>query len=356
MANVTFLEPSGSNLLSNQISRTGLTNLTVTRNSAPWINSNYPEAMGLYGANMAFSDNGYYLNQQTVKGDAEVFYSHTNRSGRTFKVRVHIYNCSASSVTVQRTNEGHSVGWTTSANAVKEYFQGGNVATYNLASGASAWLTDEITVPAGQPVSGMIHLNATNNIIVTVYAYFNASTIKGTEVAFPFNDISEVYTGLGTGYFLTFNHKSLSAAKTKVSALASAPYAYAVNSGDAGEVNPNEMVPIHILGTDEIAAVGATHSNIGNWGAHNYHIIKFTNDTSSAATIYGYIGSNLIGNTQVINRGGVVKSATLNGDTGKFQWRWCRVDLDAGEDIEFDFQQVLASYGASASIMRWELA
>ena len=41
MASVTFLEPSGSNLLSTQISRTGLTNLNVTRNSAPWINSNY---------------------------------------------------------------------------------------------------------------------------------------------------------------------------------------------------------------------------------------------------------------------------------------------------------------------------
>ena len=56
MASVTFLEPSGSNLLSSQISRTGLTNLNVTRNNAPWINSNYPEAMGLYGANMAFAE------------------------------------------------------------------------------------------------------------------------------------------------------------------------------------------------------------------------------------------------------------------------------------------------------------
>ena len=59
MASVTFLEPSGSNLLSTQISRTGLTNLNVTRNSAPWINSNYPEAMGLDGGNMAFADNGH---------------------------------------------------------------------------------------------------------------------------------------------------------------------------------------------------------------------------------------------------------------------------------------------------------
>ena len=356
MASVTFLEPSGSNLLSSQISRTGLTNLNVTRNNAPWINSNYPEAMGLYGANMAFAEHGYYINQQTIKGDAEIFYSHTNHSGRAFKFRIHIYNCSASSVTVKRTNVGHSSGWTTAAEPIKEYFEGGTK-TFTLASGASAWLTDEYSIGASVvPFSGMVHLNASNNIVVTEYAYFNVSAVKGTEIAFPFNTSSQVYTGLGTGYFITFNHKSLSSAKTKVSALASKPYAYAVNSGDPGEVNPNEMVPIKILGTNETAQLGGTYNNIGNWGAHNYHIIQFTNDTSKAATIYGYIGSNKTGNTQVINRGGVVKSARLNADTGKYQWRWCKVDLAAGESIDFDFQQILASYGSSASIMRWELA
>lgn len=355
MASVTFLEPSGSNLLSTQISRTGLTNLNVTRNSAPWINSNYPEAMGLDGGNMAFADNGHFINQQTVKGDAEVFYSHTNHSGRTFYFSVHIFNCSASTVTVKRTNEGHSVGWTTAADAVKGYFNG-NAATFTLASGASAWLIDEIKVPNGSPFSGMIHLNASNSIIVTEYAYFDYDTIDGEETLFKFIDTSEVYTGIGTGYFITFNHKLLSADRTKVSALASKPYAYAVNSGNAGEINPNEMVPIKILGENKTAQVGGKYSNIGNWGTHNYHIIQFTNDTSRAATIYGYIGSNPLGNTQVINRGGVVKSARLNTDTGKFQWRWCKVDLAAGESVEFDFQQILASYGSSASIMRWELA
>ena len=45
MASVTFLEPSGSNLLSSQISRTGLTNLSVTRNMASRIYSNYPEGI-----------------------------------------------------------------------------------------------------------------------------------------------------------------------------------------------------------------------------------------------------------------------------------------------------------------------
>jgi len=357
MASVTFLEPSSSNLLSSQISRTGLTNLSVTRNNAPWINSNYPEAIGYKGANMAFAENGYYINQQTIKGDAEIFYSHTNHLKKAFKFRIHIYNCSASSVTVKRTNVGHSSGWDTAAEPIKEYFKGGTK-TFTLASGGSAWLTDEyyIDVPTDMlPFSGMVHLNASNNIIVTEYAYFNVSAVKGTETEFPFNKDSKEYTGLGTGYFITFNHKSLSAAKTKVSALASKPYAYAVNSDRLGEINPNEMVPIKILGTNETAQLGGEYSNLGNWGAHNYHIIQFTNDTSKAATIYGYIGSNETGNTQVINRGGVVKSARLDQKTGKYQWRWCKVDLAAGESIDFDFQQILASYGPAASIMRWEL-
>ena len=158
MAPVTFLEPSGSNLLSSQISRTGLTNLSVTRNNAPWINSNYPEAIGYKGANMAFAENGYYINQQTIKGDAEIFYSHTNHLKKAFKFRIHIYNCSASSVTVKRTNVGHSSGWDTAAEPIKEYFKGGTK-TFTLASGGSAWLTDEyyIDVPTDMlPFSGMV--------------------------------------------------------------------------------------------------------------------------------------------------------------------------------------------------------
>lgn len=355
---VTFLEPSGSNLLTADIPQTSRNlKLTVTRNNAPWINSNYPEAVGAYGTNLSLAEYGYYVNQQRVKGDAEIFYSHTNHTGKTLKFRIHIYNCSASTVTVKRTNMGYSSGWTTPADAVKGYFAG-NGQNFTLASGASAWLTPEysITGNGNTPFTGMVHFNASNDIIVTEYMYYNASAVKGTEKAYPFNTNSKVYTGIGTGYFITFNHKSAAADRTKVSSLAKQPYIYTVNDPDINFTNNNEMVPIKILGTNETAQVGGSYGNIGNWGAHNYHVIKFTNDTSQKAVIYGYIASNLnSGNTQVINRGGVIKSARLNRDTGKRQWKWCKVELNPEQSEEFDFQQIVASYGDAASVMKWEL-
>ena len=365
MSSVKFLEPSGSNLSSEQIPRTNLTNITVSRNvDSPWIFSNYPEALYIGNDKSPLADgctqekNGYYINQQQVSGETEIFYSHTNCSGKVLKFRIHIYNCTDKPVTVNRTNMGHYCGWSYPENAVKEYFKG-NSATFTLPSGGSAWLTPEYTISVGNPFTGMVRLVASNDIIVTEYLYIDPNKINGYEVAYPEDLSSYVITGIGHGNFITFNHALRSADETKVSTLKSRPYVYATNSHNKGEVNPNELVPIKLLGTD-IIADGKNqdyhYNDLGNYCAHNYHIIKFTNDTLKPATIYGYIGSDGIGNTQVINRGGVIKSAKLDLDTGVFQWRWCQVDLAAGESVQFDFQQLVASYGAAASIMKWALA
>lgn len=51
-----------------------------------------------------------------------------------------------------------------------------------------------------------------------------------------------------------------------------------------------------------------------------------------------------------------VKSARLSADTtGKFTWKWCKVVLAAGESFTFDYQQILASYGAAATFHEWSL-
>lgn len=80
-----MLSPSGSNLsTSKTIDTEKRTRLTVTRNSNPWIYSNYPEAIGKNGKGLALAENGYFLNQQTISGTAEVFYSHTITLERDF--------------------------------------------------------------------------------------------------------------------------------------------------------------------------------------------------------------------------------------------------------------------------------
>ena len=101
-----MLSPSGSNLsTSKTIDTEKRTRLTVTRNSNPWIYSNYPEAIGKNGKGLALAENGYFLNQQTISGTAEVFYSHTNYTGKRLYVGIQAYNGSSKSVTVTCTNQ-----------------------------------------------------------------------------------------------------------------------------------------------------------------------------------------------------------------------------------------------------------
>ncbi len=363
MANFTFLDQNGSNLIANAIpyNWNSVTKLNVTRNSAPWIYSNYPEGIA---ENSALTENGYYINQQRIKGEAEIFFSHRNDTYKELRFRIHIFNCSASAVTVKRTNIGFTSGWGKADVAVRQYFSGDNK-TFTLASGASNWLTDEYKIaarttgsPLGLPFSGMVRLEASNDIIVTEYAYHAGVNFTGNEENFEYNG-SQEYTGLGTGNFITFNHKLNNSDQTKVSALKLKPYIYTINHDQSARSNTNEIVPIKLVGTNLTADINSptlSLRNLGNWCAHNYHIIKFTNDTNAQATIYEYISSNEgAGNTQVINRGGIIKSASLTSDTGKKQWRWCKLILNAGESYEFDFQQILASYGESASMMKWSL-
>ena len=113
----------GSNLsTSKTIDTEKRTRLTVTRNSNPWIYSNYPEAIGKNGKGLALAENGYFLNQQTISGTAEVFYSHTNYTGKRLYVGIQAYNSSSKSVTVTCQNYGDSSGWYKSINAVKNFF------------------------------------------------------------------------------------------------------------------------------------------------------------------------------------------------------------------------------------------
>ena len=77
MASFEFLSPSGSNLTNGVIAATNCMKLKVTRNTAPWIYSNYPEAIGRGGKGKAIADpdakgNKYFINQQKVSGSGEV--------------------------------------------------------------------------------------------------------------------------------------------------------------------------------------------------------------------------------------------------------------------------------------------
>lgn len=214
-----MLSPSGSNLsASKTIDTEKRTRLTVTRNSNPWIYSNYPEAIGKNGKGLALAENGYFLNQQTISGTAEVFYSHTNYTEKKLYVGIQAYNGSSKSVTVTCQNYGDSSGWNKSINAVKNFFSSKKTSV-TIASGKAAWIATSQAIPADSstPFTGMCRFETSGSVVVTVYAYQSTSAVDGNAVAFPYglsysadksinHTYPAVYSGKGTGYYLTFTH------------------------------------------------------------------------------------------------------------------------------------------------------
>ncbi|MCI8554823.1 MAG: hypothetical protein HFJ80_07770 [Clostridiales bacterium] len=312
------------------------------------IYANYPEQIGQNGKGMALAEYGYCINQQTITaGEAHVFFSHWNRSGETLKYRVHLYNMSAGTATVQRTNIGYSSGWADPGKTVKDFFQSSST-NITIPQGGSAWLTPEYSIASGQPFNGLIRFNTDRAIIVTIYMYRNVSAVDGYEVVYPYStDYSEdmaVYTGVGKGYFLTASHGTIRTSEM--------PYRYVTNNVNS---NDNEITPINIVGTNIQANENAAAplNNLGNWCTQNYHVMTFFNDSDSVKTVYGYIGSNAIGNTSVVQRGSNVQSVRLEG--GPRTWKWCKIELQPGESYTFDFQTILASYGAAATFHEWDI-
>ena len=233
-----MLSPSGSNLsASKTIDTEKRTRLTVTRNSNPWIYSNYPEAIGKNGKGLALAENGYFLNQQTISGTAEVFYSHTNYTEKKLYVGIQAYNSSSKSVTVTCQNYGDSSGWNKSINAVKNFFSSKKTSV-TIASGKAAWIATSQAIPADSstPFTGMCRFETSGSVVVTVYAYQSTSAVDGNAVAFPYglsysadksinHTYPAVYSGKGTGYYLTFTHGT-----KYVSDLLSRPYIYTSNA------------------------------------------------------------------------------------------------------------------------------
>ena len=362
MATIKMLSPTGSNLSSKIIDIEKRTKLTITRNSNPWLYSNYPEAIGKNNKGLALAENKYFLNQQRVSGTAEIFFSHTNYTTSRLYVRVQAFNESSSTVTVTCDNYGGSAGWGKSIDAVKDFFSWKKTEV-EIASGKGKWITPELSVPAGTskngvPFTGMCRFTSSGSVIVTVYAYRSESAVDGTAKAFPYDTehsadgdnhtYPPVYSGRGTGYYLTFNHGT-----KYVSDLLNKPYIYTSND-KTGYGNNNEIIPIELVESGLTASIDASHddlTNLGNWCAHNFNTITFKNDTNKTYTIYGYVGST--GTCQTINYGGTVMGLTLGAPNNT--WRWCEVVIAPNESCTVSWQHVVASYGTGASRHEWSI-
>ena len=344
----TYLYPVSGNISSVPLEEfSGITRLNFSRNDRPIIYANYPEKIGANGKNMPFAEYGYCVNRQVITaGGGQIFFSHYNQSGQTIKYRVHVYNMSSGSTDVQVSNIGFSSGWSDPGKTVRDFFNTSG-SQMTLAQGASGWLSPEYTIASGQPFSGMIRFNCSQAVIVTLYMYYDAGAIDGYEVVYPYSeeysDDLQVYSGVGTGYFLTAAHGTIKTSEM--------PYRYVTNKLKA---NDNEITSINLVGTDMQANENAAAplNNLGNWCTQNYHTMTILNDMDTTKTVYGYIGSNAVGNTAVVQRGGVAQSVQL--ENSQRTWKWCKIELAPGESYTFDYQTILASYGAAPTFHEWD--
>lgn len=361
MATIQFLDPIAANLSTSELAASPRTVLNVTSNNAPWICCNFPELIGelvngtrtgmaLAGTGYG-STYGYYINRQSFSGAAQIFFSHWNKTGATLKYRIRLTNTSSATATVVRSSVGFSKGWADPNATIRNFFSSTSQ-TWSVAAGSSIWITDEYSASSEEPFNGMLRLNSTQTVQVTVYAYKNASDVTGNEVVYPYANgyRKEVYSGRGTGYFMTFNHGTITTS--------SMPYRYTVNANHSALRNTNEIVPITLVGTNIVASVTNPDpdlSNLGNWCVQNLHNITLHNNSTAQKVVYGYLGANVNGNAHTINRGGVVKSCLLTNESGKRTWKWCSVTLAAGESTTFDYQQIASSYYSPSSVMEWRL-
>ena len=388
MANVEFLEPTGSNLSNEAILGNGYKVLTPGHGAnKAWIYSNYPEAMGLNGKGMAIAgplpencNKSYYLNQQTVSGEAEVFFSHNNHSSQSMYCRVQLYNPNSTSVSFTVSNIGYVNGWNAGlvwdryyrmnldptdeiAESIVPYLKSGTIT-----SEGAVWITPPFPVGTttsemGNPFSGVVHLSVSQDTVVTVYAYRNEGSVTGESIAFPYDFTHSaenpgelnvahpgVYTGIGDEFNLSFNHGTIFTSNL--------PYKYVTN--DSSDFpNNEEIIPIRILGENLTADINQSTAsglnNLANWCVHNFHYITFKNTLSQQVSISAYLYGAADGATPVILCNGQLKYVELSTSAGHLTWKWCTITLAPNETFNFNYQHILGTYGNGCQVTEWRL-
>ena len=381
MANVEFLEPTGANVSPIGLSATGSTSLTPGHGEEKaWVYSNYPEGIEVYtGKGLAIADQGHYLNQQMVSGEAEVFFSHANYSPQTLECNVQLYNPNAHDVNVTILNCGARCPWG-QGEIWKDYFSS-SPRQIKLGPESAQWvLQPALQISAGTPkdqtadgegiyipFSGVVHLNVegADPIVVTVYAYHDIGEVDGLASTFEYSfgesgdpaegkDYPPVYTGLGDEFNLAFNHGTI-----LTNSLEDQPYKYTTTANDSNNVNIGEIIPIKILGENLTASVDKSESsglnNLANWCVHNFHNITFKNPTSRSVTIYGYISGAAKGATTVINYDGETYYTEMSSNMGLLTWRWCKITLAPNETFNFSYQHILATHSNGCQVTEWRL-
>jgi hypothetical protein len=362
MANFT-LKNTGSNL-DMKIADKGNAQLVTrdqslfTRNTGTYFFTNFPEDINsVTGSGAPFGENGYCVfRKQVPSGEAYVFYSHTNKSGKAFTYGIQVYNPTGATITVKKLKYGSCTGWTGAETAAKNYLDDTTVQTQNIASGGNWWIKEH-NVPAStsSPFCGHLLFNTTGSAIITAYMYTNKNNLTGTETIFPYTTFPPYYnpddlkkiSGTATGYRLskTFNLTIDASSVVSATNLGRNNFWFVTSERAYTDSGMLSQIPPFTLQDNTTASPTAQppRNESSNYGAEYNFTIRVQNKTSSAKTVYGFIGSYT---ARVALKSSNSAAKTL--ETNK-AWRFIEESIPANTTKEFNYTYMLGSYGCAAA-------
>ena len=318
-----------------------------------WIYCNYPEKI----TKTAFADDsGYCVNRQTVDHTGQIFYSYgTYGLDENCYFGIRVYNPGSSTVTLTRTNYGHSDStmdgsWAAVPAKSWERFFKSTSKTFSIPAKKSVWISEE-SIPFNAAFSGNLRFTTTGSVVVAAYFYHTKANIPDSTSIYPYDingDGKSQYSGYGNGYFFTASEITI-----KLSDLVNNNGAYFETNSPTysnvtvnGSASTDELIPIHIAGTSYVAKKGANEplSNIANWCAQYFIPIKLVNDIGGTKQVQCWIEAPSDKERfAIVNCGGTLSSKKLKfkGDTHVFK------TISVSNTASFNYQFIFAtnSYG-----------
>lgn len=332
--------------------------LTFSKNNGKYMFTNYPEQLGADGKNMAFTDNGYYINKATFDtGEHHIFYSHNNFLDEAIRYGMLVRNTTKNrNVTVTRLKFECSSNWESAA-TIRDFFKNNDGTQRTLAPGEwwvinqprGSSLGDQEIGPKfdanGHPFHGIMRIHTTGAIEITCYAYKDTAGYAGNEKVFPRD--SKLATnlvcssGLGTGYLLnTAINLEIGSNLTS-----SKPFVYRTSYTE----NTNDIIPI-VRVQD-----GVTHPlrEAGNYTAQYDFTITIKNSTSSTQTVYDFTSSQ--SGRPCFVSGSDVQANEIGSHVGKPTWRWFAETIPANTTKTFTYSLANGSYGNAILVNAFSL-